>query len=268
MNLKRGVYVACLFRTSRAQAVAVICSLSMLLASAFAGAAEANPYQQFLDTYRHETPRGALVDYRAVTDAHKKALGNYVAGLQRQAPSTMGGAEAQAYWVNLYNSRMILLVLESGIPASIKDVKPNLAAWLAGGPWKYPVVDVEGRSLSFDDIEHGILRAQWQEPRIHFVLNCASIGCPDLPAKVLTAGTLEAQLESAAWAFINSEKGVDVSANTVYLSRIFYWFGEDFGTTEGARIAFINGYRKVPIPEGASLRYRYDWALNDYQAAR
>ncbi|MBB3168480.1 DUF547 domain-containing protein [Simiduia aestuariiviva] len=225
-------------------------------------------YRLFLDNYRLDSARGALVDYRAVTPAHKETLQHYVRFLEAQRPTEMTPSEAMAFWVNLYNSRMILLVLDAGVPESVKDIKPNMRAWLAGGPWKLPVAEVEGRTLSFDDIEHGILRKQWREPRIHFVLNCASLGCPDLPPRPLKAEQLAEQLEQAAHQFINSSKGVQQVNGAWQLSRIFDWFGEDFGASEAERLAFINGYRDQPIQLDATLHYRYDWALNAPQAAR
>lgn len=268
-NLKVRVYVACSSRATRGLRHMLVLSLILGGAASSWAASAPNAFQQFLDRYRLETSEGALVDYRAVTEDDKLALRGYVEHLQAQSPSAWTDAAAQAFWVNLYNSRMILLVLDAGIPNSVKDIKPDVGAWLAGGPWKLDVVTVEGRSLSFDDIEHGILRTQWREPRIHFVLNCASIGCPDLPAQVLTSAAFDAQLTAAASRFINSEKGVKLEAGRLYISRIFDWFGEDFGPTELARLRYINSFRTQPLPlKGVDVRYRYDWSLNAPQAAR
>lgn len=225
-------------------------------------------YRAFLTHYRQTSPLGAVIDYRAVTSAHRRQLAGYVRALEAVNPEALSEQAQIAYWVNLYNSRMILLVLEEGVPVSVKAIKPNLSAWLAGGPWKLPVVTVAGQSLSFDDIEHGILRQRWQEPRLHFVLNCASIGCPDLPPEPLEASRLEQQLVQAALAFINAPKGVRKTPNGWVLSRIFDWFGDDFGADLAARLNYINRYRQSPIPLNADIRYDYDWALNAPQAAR
>jgi hypothetical protein len=127
---------------------------------------------------------------------------------------------------------------------------------------------VEGRRLTLDQIEHAILRREFDEPRIHYAINCASIGCPNLKASAWRADTLNADLDAAARAYINHSRGVSVAANgRVSASSIYQWFSADFGGSDARVLAHIRHYAAPALRarlEGADdiSRYAYDWSLN------
>jgi len=158
----------------------------------------------------------------------------------------------------------ILLIWRSETVKSIVDVKlpgsPN-------GPWDAKLLHVEGRDLSLNEIENSILRPGWKDPRIHFALNCASLGCPDLAGEAFTAENSERLLEEGARAFIASPRGAEFSGDTLRLSSIFDWYKTDFGKSPGDLLAWLASH--APKEKAARLKahtgkiiYRYDWALN------
>jgi hypothetical protein len=114
---------------------------------------------------------------------------------------------------------------------SIRDISlgGGLVATLSGGPWKAKVAKIQGIELSLDDIEHGILRPVFKDPRVHYAVNCASIGCPNLRTEAFTGAKLSQQLDSAAGDYVNSSRGVRFENGRGVVSSIYVWFEEDFG---------------------------------------
>jgi hypothetical protein len=123
-----------------------------------------------------------------------------------------------------------------------------------------------GRELSLNDIEHEILRKGFHEPRIHFVLNCASVSCPALPARALSGATLDSTLDAAANAFLlDPTKNQIARDSELRLSSIFKWYRSDFEAAAGSLQAFIQRYWKGGGVIGADAPIRfldYDWSLN------
>ena len=145
------------------------------------------------------------VNYSAFKKDRHAALKAYIDSLRSIDPQ-----EQFAFYVNLYNAKTVDIVLDHYPVKSIKDISlggGNLLAALTGGPWKAKVINVNGTELSLDDIEHGILRCQFGDPRVHYAVNCASIGCPNLAAEAYTGAKLEAQLDAAARSYVNSPRG-------------------------------------------------------------
>jgi hypothetical protein len=203
----------------------------------------------------------ARFDYRGVD---RGAVRAYVASLEAVDPAGLASGSAFAYWVNLYNAATVQVVLDAWPVSSIRRIG---GALFAPGPWRRPFLSVAGQSLSLDDIEHGILRPVWREPRIHFAVNCASIGCPDLAERAWTAGRLEPMLEEATRRFVNHPRGARVENGRLTVSSIFHWYAEDFGGTDAAVIAYLRRYAEPPLAtalDGVTrvAGHQYDWALN------
>ncbi len=120
---------------------------------------------------------------------------------------------------------------------------------------------VNGKDLTLNDIEHRILRPIWNDPRTHYAVNCASLGCPNLQPHAFTAENTQALLDSAAKTFINSSKGVSIQGNTAQLSSIYDWFATDFG---GEKQIFKHIAKYAPQYKNFSgkVKYEYDWTLN------
>lgn len=226
------------------------------------------PWGRFLASYRRDGTDGiARLAYRAVTPTDRAALEADVARLAALPISGFNRGEQVAYWVNLYNMVTVLTVLRHYPVKSIRDIGIS-PGWFAKGPWGAKLIEVEGTKLSLDDIEHRILRPIWRDPRIHYVVNCAALGCPDLPATPLTAATTEAMLDAAARAFINHPRGAALESGRLAASSIFVWYASDFGPTPADVIRHMRQYATPAFYTGlAHIRQvtvdRYDWALNE-----
>ncbi len=192
-----------------------------------------------------------------------------LAGLR---PSAMNEPAAFAFWSNLYNALTLRVVLEAYPVASIKDIKStgtglDLKAW--SGPWRTKLVAVEGSSMSLDDIEHDTMRPTFRDPRIHYAVNCASIGCPNLSARAWRPSTLEADLDAAARAYVNHPRGASVDKKgSLRVSSLYKWYREDFGSNDAGVIEHLRRYADEPLRgelEGVSriAGNGYDWSLND-----
>ena len=221
-------------------------------------------WDALLARYRREGGDGvARVAYGAVTPSDRQALNDYLALLSATLVSSLNQAEQFSYWVNFYNALTVQVILEHYPVASIRDIdiSPGL---FANGPWGARLVTVEGEALSLDDIEHRILRPIWQDPRIHYVVNCAAIGCPNLPARALRPSTNDATLDAGANAYVNDPRGLAVTPNGLTVSRIYDWFAEDFGDLRAHLARYATGDRAASLAQGVPItRYRYDWSLND-----
>lgn len=123
--------------------------------------------------------------------------------------------------------------------------------------------------MSLDDIEHETMRPTFRDPRVHYAVNCASIGCPNLWPRAWRATTLERQLDAAAAAFVNHPRGVTVLPDgRLRTSSIYSWFREDFGGSEAGVVAHLRRYAAAPLAARLTERTAiagdsYDWALNN-----
>lgn len=243
-----------------------------------AGASTLNPdhapWARLLEAYLVEGEAGEpnRFDYGALK-AHgedRAALAGYIASLEAMDPAALARDEAFAFWVNLYNALTVEVVIRHYPVESIRDIdiSPGL---FSVGPWGKKLVTVSGRELSLDDIEHGILRADFGDNRVHYAVNCASVGCPDLAAIPYDGDRLDPMLDEAARAYVNSPRGVRVEDGRLVVSSIFKWYMKDFGGTEEGVIAELHRYaepelrRRLEGVTGVSS-YDYDWSLNDVQS--
>lgn len=208
-----------------------------------------------------------LFDYAGAKAAGEyKVIKAYTDHLAAQNPDTFPEADQIAYWANLYNALTVNLILENYPVKSIRKIKSGA---FSTGPWKRDEVTVNGKVLSLNDIEHEILRKRYPNPAmVHYMVNCASIGCPNLLPKLWTGATLDADRAAAAREFINSPRGVAIKGGELKASSIYDWFKEDFG---GSKSATLNHYREFAGPElraaldaGAKIGgYGYNWDLNE-----
>ncbi|MDF2153237.1 DUF547 domain-containing protein [Vibrio sp. CAU 1672] len=214
-------------------------------------------WQQLLDNYLVEQGENTLFRYSKVSSADKTQLKQYLQRLAQIDPRQYNKAEQYAYWVNLYNAITIDLILDNYPVKSIT----KLGGLFSFGPWDEHVVNINGKELTLNDIEHRILRPIWQDPRTHYAVNCASLGCPNLQLQAFTAANTQALLDQAARAFINSRKGVTIKGNTARLSSIYDWFADDFGG-EAQLFRHIGQYAPQYQDFSGRVKYDYDWDLN------
>lgn len=229
------------------------------------------PYQKLLDRYV-STDRNGInrVAYGKVTKADKKSLDAYITSLSNTKVTSGTKKEQLAYWVNLYNAKTLSIVLDKYPVKSIRDIKFST---FSAGPWGEKLLKVEGRSLSLNDIEHKIVRPLYRDRRVHYVLNCAAIGCPNLGKKAYSGGTIIGAMDKAARVYVNHPRGASVSAKgKLKVSKIYGWFIEDFGGKSKSIIAELKKYAKPGLAKKLqNVRdiddYSYDWALNDQRSA-
>ena len=224
-------------------------------------------WQTLLDTYlvQNDSLKQNLFSYKKVSSQDKDLLKNYLNFLKSLDPKIYSLPEQKAYWLNLYNALTVNLILESYPVASITDIKQRFYHF---GPWDDKIVDVKGKQLSLNDIEHRILRPIWKDPRIHYGVNCASIGCPNLLLKVFTGKNVDALLKQAAVDFINHDRGVLFEEEQLSLSKLYSWYQVDFGEGEEGVIKHLMKYAKPKLKiklknYQGSILYEYDWRLND-----
>ncbi|WP_158162219.1 DUF547 domain-containing protein [Grimontia hollisae] len=217
-------------------------------------------WQQLLDKYLVEKGQHNLFDYSGVNKADRALLSQYLTDMASLDPRSYNKNEQFAYWVNLYNALTVKLILDEYPIQSIT----KLGGFLSFGPWDDKITQVAGQSLTLNDIEHRILRPIWNDARIHYAVNCASLGCPNLSKTAFTADNSEALLEEAAKQFTNSDKGARIDGDTLTLSSIYEWYGVDFGNNEQAILKAIDQYREGDRLHGwrGKINYDYDWSLN------
>lgn len=221
----------------------------------------------FLERYVRTDIEGInRVDYGSVTATDHDRLRDYLSRLEQTDTKTLSRAQQLAFWINLYNAKTVDLVLDAYPVETILKIKDGL---LPTGPWRRKVVQVDSEELSLNDIEHRIVRPVFQEARIHYALNCAALGCPNLMSRAWRAETLETDLAAAERAYVNDPRGLRFDEKgRLTLSKIYRWFQEDFGRNEAE---ILESLSRVAAPDVKTRllnrkrvdRYHYDWSLND-----
>jgi hypothetical protein len=206
------------------------------------------------------------VRYQAVSPEDQERLKNYLQSLQELAVSNYNRDEQKAFWINLYNAATVDLILSRFPVASIRAINIS-PGFLAQGPWGARFLAVEGEKLSLDDIEHRILRPIWKDPRVHYALNCASLGCPNLQPVAYTGDNTDALLEKGAREFINHPRGVAIEKGKLKVSSIYIWFQEDFGQGAADLMEHWQEYAEPALASAlekyqGGLVHDYDWRLN------
>ncbi len=173
--------------------------------------------------------------------------------------------QQMALLINLYNAATLKFVADHYPVKSIKDISVS-----SGGPWKQPVVRLFGKSKTLDYLENEVLRPNYQDPRVHFAINCASIGCPILRNDAFQASKLAAQMDEQTRIFLKdpTKNRLDAKNKTLYLSSIFDWFKADFvsksGSVEKFIAPFVDADDRAVIEKGG-LKIKnteYSWSLN------
>jgi hypothetical protein len=206
--------------------------------------------------------KNGVVDYRGFKneEAH---LDQYLRILEKADTKTLPRNGQFAFYINAYNAWTIKLIL-GGYPGieSIKDLGS-----LFKSPWKKKIARIDGDILTLDNIEHDILRPRFNDPRIHFAVNCASKSCPPLMSEPYLGDVLDRQLTEMTRAFINDRAYNRIEGSTLYVSSIFKWYSEDFNNdTVGFFMKYAEGELEEKLQKQAKeikVEYLdYDWSLN------
>ncbi|WP_017301736.1 DUF547 domain-containing protein [Nodosilinea nodulosa] len=222
------------------------------------------PWNTLLQTYVDDQGR---VDYARWQREALPDLEGWLASLPRSLDN-LASEESLALLINLYNALTIQQVLHRYPMASILPKLLGLPNWLAF--WRFfsrSLYTLDGKPVSLNDLEHSILRPRFKEPRLHFALVCASVGCPILRNEAYWPDIVEAQLETDAHRFIHNPDKVryDPNAGVLYCSKIFKWYSEDFLRLAPSLPDYIGTYLNVgpPLSPLTEVRYLpYDWGLN------
>ncbi len=230
-------------------------------------AVDHSAFKTFLDSYLVPSDSGVnLVRYGAVTPDDHQALKTYIVALGEVDPATLNRDEQFAFWANLYNAVTIDVILDEYPVDSIREITNGFFSF---GPWKIKRFTVNGVLLSLHNVEHDIMREVWDDPRVHYAVNCASMGCPNLLPEPFTGANLDEALNANARAYINHPRGAEIRDGDLYVSTIYRWFDEDFGDgSDKAVIQHLMEYAEPDLRRAlAGFKridgYRYDWSLNE-----
>jgi hypothetical protein len=215
-----------------------------------------------------------MVDYTTwkATAADQQALDAYLAHLSQASLSQPASRDGQlAYWINAYNAVTVRGILREYPTTSIRNHTAKLFGY---NIWKDLQLVVDGKQFSLEHIEHEILR-KMGEPRIHFAIVCASIGCPRLLNEAYGADRLNDQLTANTQSFFadRTKFQYDAAKGTIAVSPIMSWFAEDFGANQAEQIRRVAAYlpdaaaRQLAESGKARVSYLdYDWGINDKRA--
>jgi hypothetical protein len=242
----------------------------VFLLHALPAGAQAFDHSAFDRLLRLHVSADGLVDYDAFDRSPEfRAYKSALAGADVAA---LPPAERLALWINAYNAWTIDLINRHGERRSIRNINRTLGFLKGKGPWSEPIARVGGTTYTLDQIEHEIIRQRFREPRIHFALVCAALGCPPLRREAYDADRLDAQLDEQARAFLLRsplKNRVDLVRRIAYLSPIFRWYPEDFGEDGPELLRYLAGFFPAgpqrEMLERGDLRIeytRYDWTLN------
>jgi len=243
-------------------------AIAMTLATGYAAADEGERnagWDGILQTYVVKSDDGVnRFQYGAlkVSAADMSTLDDYIESFADLDLDALTPDEHFAALANAYNALTIQHMIGR---YPVKSIRSGYIV----GPWKRVKMTIDGEELSLDDIEHDVLRKDFDDPRVHYAVNCASYGCPNLQNKAWVGDTLDVDLDEAARDFINHERGVTIrKRGGLQVSEIYKWFKKDFGGSEQNVIAHLLEYAEpelaTQINANADIkRYEYDWSLND-----
>jgi len=227
-------------------------------------------WQEILDQYLvSNTPSGVnLFNYKNVTSQDKSKLGTYINSLQKLDPTQYNKPVQKAYWINLYNSLTVQLIVDNYPVKSITKLGEKLFAF---GPWDDIQITVNGEDLSLNDIEHKILRPIFKDKRIHYAVNCASYSCPNLSALVYTAKNTDSLLHKGECDYVNHPRGVTFNGDELVVSSIYEWYIEDFGNDKSSLIKHLldcaqpklKAKLQTFLKNDGDFDHDYNWQLNE-----
>ena len=214
-----------------------------------------------------------FVDYAALVQ-RPAPLDSYLRRLAATDPSGLPEADRLAFWINVYNAYTLQLVVDNYPVESILDVVSGPFIPTVNSPFRVDFVRVGGETMTLDEVEHSVIREEFDEPRIHFAVVCAARSCPPLRAEAYTGDALDAQLDDQARTFLhNPDKNrVPSGDGTIALSKILDWYAGDFGgsgeAVQAAIAPYFEGEVRATLEQGGyDTEYLdYDWSLNDTNA--
>ena len=224
---------------------------------------KAPSHQLWNDILKRNVDDKGFVNYKAIKN-DSKSLEKYLKLLSDNPPSKKwNDNEKMAYWINAYNAFTVKLIIDHYPVKSIKDIGSSIQIPFVNTPWQYKFFTIGGEKMKLDEIEHKILRKDFDDPRIHFALVCASYSCPRLLNEAYTPEKLDKQLDMQAKYFLANKNKNEITADKLQLSKYFNWYKGDF-TKNTSLIGYLNKYAPVKINDDADISYKdYNWSLNE-----
>jgi len=226
------------------------------------GASRPITHEQWTQLLQKHVSDAGNVDYEGFIQ-DSVAFQEYLSLLSNHHPNDTHWTQQQqlAYWINAYNAFTVQLIVDHYPIDGIKEIKGGVP--FVNSVWDIKFINIEDRTYDLNNIEHGILRKHFEEPRIHFAINCASVSCPALLNEAYISEHIEEQLDLMAVRFINDLSRNEISAEKIKISKIFKWFSGDF-KKKGDLKTFLNKYANTKINDYASIDYLdYNWNLNN-----
>lgn len=218
-----------------------------------------------------------LVDYAGF--GASSDFKRYLDSLDKAKPAELSESEQLAFWINTYNAYTIDLIVEHHEKDSIKNIQHKTAHFIKHGPFNESIVKAGGKTYDLDDVEHGIIRKKFKDPRAHFALVCAAVSCPSLRNEAYTGAKLDAQLNDQARIFLlrsPQKNHIDVAKGVFHASPIIVkYYPKDFGKDDTAIAQYLSRF----YPSGPEKQFLtsfkgkfeptdYDWTLNSKENAR
>jgi hypothetical protein len=221
-------------------------------------------HQTFDSLLKKYVTTSGKVNYKAFKE-DSASLNVYLDQLANNPPGKTWTREEQiAYWINAYNAFTIKLIIKYYPIKSIKDIGSSIQIPFVNTPWDLKFIRIGSKMMDLNHIEHGILRKEFNDPRVHMALVCASKSCPILLNEAYTSEKLEEQLIRQTKAFLTDTFRNKISPDRPQLSMIFNWYGTDFSKNGESVTSFVNAFSPVKIKSGAKISYlEYDWGLNE-----
>ena len=231
--------------------VSIVFITTLLLANPSDSSADHRTWNELLKT--HVSSNGK-VDYNGFKKDNNQ-LDAYLQMLSEHVPDkTWPDNEQLAYWINTYNAFTVALIIDHYPLKSIMDIE---------NPWDIKFIQLGNKTYTLNEIEHEIIRKEFEEPRIHFALVCAAVSCPVLLNEAYLAESLDSQLQKQGNKFINDPNRNDIETNKAKVSQVFNWFGQDF-TKQGSLIDYLNQFSKTKLDTNANIEFmEYNWGLNE-----
>ncbi len=236
----------------------ITCSLVAMLMTF---AQKAPSHQQWDKLLKKYVNAAGMVNYKGFL-RDKAELDVYLKTLSDNAPQkTWSQNDQKAFWINAYNAFTVSLILQKYPVKSIKDIAGKI--YKINTPWDIKFIKIGKETYDLNNIEHGILRKKFDDPRIHFALVCASISCPKLQQDAYAGIKLDAQLDDAGKEFLNDKSKNNITYGQAALSKYFSWYKGDF-TKNGSLSDYINKYSQTKITANTKISsLDYNWSLNE-----
>ena len=229
--------------------------LSLIAMNLYAFDQDYKSWDKFLKKYTVVEDKQTLVKYKEIDKEDLKSILSEFEAVSKKDFKAWSKNQKLAFWINAYNAYTIQLILKHYPVKSIKDIGS-----LFSTPWSKEFINLLGKEMSLDDIEHETIRKNFKEPLIHFAVNCASIGCPSLSQSAFVGERIREQLAAAEKHFLNNKNKNQLRGNVIFVSKIFKWFGDDFGGYEPMKAYF----KRRLVFEVKEIEYLdYNWNLNE-----